>query len=99
MRKALTSLLIFYTSFFLLVSIIQEFGKKSQSHSENGEKTEVYKRMGKTETILTDGHHIYTDGTETQVTFYDSPLGKKLKEMWDKLNEQPKRRHFKARKR
>lgn len=55
--------------------------------------------MGKIETILTDGHHIYTDGTETQVTFYDSPLGKKLKKMWDKLNEQPKRRHFKARKR
>jgi len=59
-------------------------------------KTEVYKRMGKTETILTDGHHIYTDGTETQVTFYDSPLGKKLKKMWDKLNEQPKRRHYRG---
>ena len=55
--------------------------------------------MGKTETLLTDGHHMYTDGSETHVTFYDSPLGKTLKRMWDQLNEPPKKRHFKKRKR
>lgn len=51
--------------------------------------------MGKTETIITDGHHIYTDGKELRVNFFDNPFGARLKRMWEHLNEPPKKRHYK----
>lgn len=50
--------------------------------------------MGKTETIITDGHHIYTDGKELCVNFYDNPFGARLKRIWEQLNEPPKKQHY-----
>lgn len=52
--------------------------------------------MGKIETIITEGHHMYTDGEETRVTFFDSPFGEKLKRMWKQLHVPPKRKHYKG---
>lgn len=42
--------------------------------------------MGKTETIITSGHHCYTDGDKLHVEFYDNEYGKRLKKMWAQLN-------------
>ena len=57
----------------------------------------MYYRMGKTETILTEGHHYYVEDGVEHITFYENDYGRKLKGMWEELQRPPKEKKGKWR--
>lgn len=53
---------------------------------------------GRIETIITDGLFYYKVGDENHITFFDNDYGRKLKKMWQQLNEPIKVKKSKRRK-
>lgn len=44
-------------------------------------------KKGKIEFIFNRGMFYYKVGNENHITFFNNELGRKLKKMWEKLNE------------